>query len=278
MSGHLIEDLPFADYLTHPALSASGMKRLLDVPARFKVEQADTAAMRHGRLIHALTFDQPHDLVVKDWDARTNPGKARRDEVLAAHGVESADDLDLVSADDWEAATAIAEALKANTRASEVLFPSGVRHEVSAVWTDPETGVELRCRFDALGAQAIGDLKSTTNAQPATVARDAAKYGYYLSAAHYLAAAKALDLPAREFLLIAVEKKAPHFISVVGINQYDLQLAELLRRKAIRIYAECMERDQWPDYTADVAYPDAPGWWRIAAEQETGLYEIEIPA
>jgi hypothetical protein len=264
MTAQLIEDMDFAEYLAHPALSASGMKRLLDMPARFKVEQEDTAAMRHGRLIHAVAFDEPHDFEVK-IDGRTTAGKEQKE-----RGVPTA------SADDWDVAHGIAEALRANKLAVEYLLPKNAQHEVSAFWTDPETGIELKCRFDTLAGSRIADLKSTTTARPTSFTREAAKYGYYVSAAQYNAAASALGLVAPEFYLVAVEKRAPYFISVNGINEYDLQLAELLRRKAIRTFAECAERNQWPDYTAEVAWPDAPGWWRVMAEQETGLYEIEV--
>lgn len=276
MSAEVIYDMPFEDYLAHPALSASGMKRLLDSPARFQWDRehpTETAAMIHGRLIHAVAFGQPHNATVKDWDGRTKEGKERAAEIESLG-------LDIVSADEWDVAEGIATALKANERVADVLYGRGVRHEVSAFWTDPETGVELKCRFDSLQANGdIGDLKSTTGAHPDVFIKDAAKYGYFTSAAHYRDGSIAVGLSHDPtFTLVAVEKKAPHFISVVGINDYDLQLAELLRRKAIRTYAECVERDQWPDYTREVAYPDAPAWWRIQAEQATGLYEIEVPA
>lgn len=276
MSAEVLYDMPFEEYLAHPALSASGMKRLLDSPARFQWERknpTETAAMVHGRLIHAVAFGQPHNATVKDWDGRTKEGKERAAEVEAAG-------MEVVSADDMAVAEGIANALSASQLARRFLYGTDTRHEVSAFWTDPETGVDLKCRFDSLHANGdIGDLKSTTGSRPALFIKDAAKYGYFTSAAHYRAGAIALRLsPDPTFTLVAVEKKAPHFISVIGINDYDLQLAHLLRRKAIRTFAECTERDQWPDYTHEVAFPDAPGWWRIEAEQTTGLYEIEVPA
>jgi hypothetical protein len=270
MTARLIESMPFEDYLAHPALSASGMKRLLDTPARFKVQQSDTAAMRTGRLIHAIAFDQPHTFAVKDWDGRTNVGKARAAEVDELG-------LEVVSADEWDVAHGIAKALHENPLASSILYPDGVRHEVSAIWTDDETGVELRCRFDALGPAAIGDLKSTTYANPSAFAKSAATYGYFIAAAQYRAAAKALGLGDLPFILVAIEKSRPHLLSVVGITEVDLELGERLRRKAIRTYAECMERDEWPGYTDQIAFPDAPAWWRYDVEEQTGLYEeIEV--
>jgi hypothetical protein len=271
MTAQLIEDMPFEDYLKHPALSASGMKRLLDCPARFKVEQTDSAAMRLGRLIHAIAFDQPHNFTIKDWDGRTKDGKARSAEV-AEQG------LEIVDQDDWNTAQGITDALKANQLAHSMLFQGRVKHEVSAFWTDEETGVELKCRFDSLSSDwRICDLKSTTYAKPEAFAKSAATYGYFTAAAQYRAGAAAFGADA-EFILVAVEKTPPHFISVVGINDFDLELGERLRRKAIRLYADCMERDHWPDYSGQIHYPDAPTWWRLAAEETTGLYEIEVPA
>lgn len=279
MSARVVEDMPFEDYLAHPALSASGMKRLLDSPARFQWEREnpyETPALILGRLIHAFAFHQPHNFIIKDWDARTTAGKARRDEVLAEKGVESVDDLALVSEDDWAIAGGIAEALRVNKLAHSILYPPGVRHEVSAFWTDDDTGIELKCRFDAISDRAIGDLKSTHYAHPNSSAKTAATYGYFTSAAQYRAGALATGLGHRDFILVNVEKAPPHFISVTGVNEYDLELAERLRRKAIRIYADCSESGEWPDYTQQIEYPDAPGWWRVMAENDTGLYEIEV--
>jgi hypothetical protein len=271
MTARLVEDMPFEDYLAHPALSASGMKRLLDMPARFKVERPDTSAMSLGRLIHAIAFDQPHTFTIKDWDGRTTAGKARAAEV-AEQG------LEICSEDDWNVAQGITDALKANQLAHSMLYGPMVKHEVSAFWTDEETGVELKCRFDSLSHDwRICDLKSTTYAKPEAFAKSAATYGYFTAAAQYRAGAAAFGADA-EFLLVAVEKNPPHFISVNGINEFDLELGERLRRKAIRLYADCLERDEWPDYSGQIHYPDAPAWWRIAAEETTGLYEIEVPA
>lgn len=276
MTARLVENMDFASYLAHHALSASGMKHLLDSPARFQWERdnpSDSPAMLLGRLIHAIAFDQPHDFIVKDWNAASNVGKARRDEVLAEHGVDSVDALAIVSADDWTVAEGIAKALRTNRLAHSVLFRPLVKHEVSAFWTDDETGVELKCRYDALGHDwRIGDLKSTRKARPETFVRDAAAFGYFTSAAQYVAGAAAFDAAA-EYILVAVEKTRPHFISVVGINDMDLELGERLRRKAIRRYAECVERDEWPGYDGEIAYPEAPSWWRYQAEEAT---EVEM--
>jgi hypothetical protein len=265
MTAQLIEDMDFAEYLAHPALSASGMKRLLDSPARYRHEMTtptDTPAMGLGRLIHAIAFGQPHSFTVKDWDGRTKDGKVRAAEV-AEQG------LDICSEEDWEVANGIANALGANPLAKSILYPAGARHEVSVIWADDETGVQLRCRFDTLAPEHIGDLKSTTYAKPEAMARSSATYGYYLSAAQYLAAAKALDLPVRDFYIVAAEKRAPYFLSVLGITETDLELAERLRRKAIRKYADCLERDHWPDYTTEISYPEAPSWWRYSVEDMT---------
>lgn len=269
MNAELIHDMPFADYLAHPALSATGMRRLLDSPARYvwdRQHPLDTPTLILGRLIHALAFDQPHVFAVKDWDGRTKEGKVRAAEVSEAG-------LEIVSEDDWATAQGIADALRENQLARSVLYGAGTEHEVSAIWTDEETGVELRCRFDALTTDGrIRDLKSTLYAKPSAFTASAARYGYYMAAAHYRAAVIALGLnPDPEFLLVAVEKAAPHFISVTGMNAPDLDLAERLRRKAIRTYADCLERDEWADYSSEITYPDAPSWWRYSVEEQTEM-------
>jgi hypothetical protein len=278
MTARLIEDMNEEDYLDHPALSRSGMQDILDAPAVFAWKREnprnDTAAMNLGKLVHALAFDQPHPFCVKDWDGRTKDGKIRAAEV-AEQG------LLTIDAEDWDIAPKVVEVLREHPIASKLLWPEGgARNEVTAIWTDAETGVELRARFDVLPNPVDGqpyivpDLKTSLTSRPTTFVKSAAEFGYYLQAAHYVAAIKALGIhPDPEFMFIAVEKGQRRFLSIVGINMLDLQLAERLRRKAIRTYSECVATDTWPGWGDDIAYPDAPNWWRYQAEELTGLHE-----
>ena len=69
---------------------------------------------------------------------------------------------------------------------------SGGMGETSVFWTDPESGVPFKCRFDYLKPLAIIDLKSFSNVAGIPVKRAIAlaiaNYGYYIQAALYLRA------------------------------------------------------------------------------------------
>jgi hypothetical protein len=71
---------------------------------------------------------------------------------------------------------------------------SGGAPEVSVFWTDPETGVPCKCRFDYLKPRAIIDLKSfEARGLPLdkAIARAVALYKYNIQAAFYLRGAEA---------------------------------------------------------------------------------------
>lgn len=275
MSATLIPDMPFADYLAHPALSASGMKRLLDCPARFRHEQAQLKApspsMLLGSLIHHMVLGSDVEYVAKDWDARTNEGKERAAEVSATGAV-------VVTAAQWVTAENVAAAIWAHPTAKRLLTSGAT--EQTIIWTDAATGVELKCRLDVLpdDGRLVPDLKTARNARPDKFARDEADYGYAIQRAQQIEAVRSLGLyDAPESVLVAVETDAPHLVSLVGLSDSDILLARGLREKAIRLYAECAAADHWPGYPDSITYPDAPIWWRLQAEESLGLTsEIEV--
>ena len=143
--------------------------------------------------------------------------------------------------------------------------------EVSVVWVDPQTGVTCKGRFDLWveGANIAGDLKSTAGlAKADPFWREADKRDYGLQVAMYLDAIKALqaalilpmppdDMPNR-FMLIAVEKRAPHLLNGFDIfddmddESYDW--LDLARRDYVPLlgeYKRCKESGEWPGYGAD---------------------------
>lgn len=259
-------DLPEADYhAQHQALSASGAKALLppSCPAKFKWQQEHPVykdVFDFGSVAHRLILGRGAEIVPLDFpDFRGKEARAERDAVRA-------DGKTPILAKEYDRAVDLAAAVMAHPDAAAV-FSDG-QPEVSAFWTDEEAGIQRRARFDWLrdvreGRRLIiGDLKTAVSSEPDEFGRAAANYGYAIQAANYIDAAIALDLdPDPAFLFVAVEKEPPYVVTVGQLDEESLAVGRYLLRKAIRLFAECTERDEWPGYATGVAELSLPYWF-----------------
>lgn len=261
-------DVPAEDYHAGPGISASGLKRLLPpyTPAHYKYgEPYESAALDFGKVAHRLVLGEGDAFVVSPFDSfRSNDAKAWKAEQDAAGNV-------VITAADLEKARAMAEAVKAHPLAGQ-LFTDGAP-EVSLYWTDAETGVLCRARYDWMrnlhkGRRLlIPDLKTARSAEPWSFAKAAADYGYAISAEFYRQAAIANGLdPDPLPLFVAVEKAAPYLVSVTAISDEDMEMARGLIRRGLRIYADCLARDEWPGYPETVIDIELPTYHRIKTE------------
>lgn len=261
-------DLDERIYHSHPtSLSVSGAKKLLppSCPAKFKAArdagEEHSDAFDFGKCAHKLILGKGTEIAVapfEDW--RT---KAAREFKAEAH----AEGKSPILALDYAKAKALADSVAAHPLAS-VLF-SGGEAEVSAFWTDPETGVECRARFDYLPEVVDGkrlvvpDLKTAFSAHPVEFGRAAAKFHYAMQDAWYTDACRAVGLdPDPAFVFVTVEKEAPYIVTVGQLRSEDKRLGRGLNDKARRIYRECVRTGQWPTYASpnEVAEIRLPAW------------------
>lgn len=162
----------------------------------------------------------------------------------------------------WALAQAVLGAVAANPRARAAL--SGGAAEETLVWHDGATGLRCKARLDYyredLGV--VFDVKTCDDARPERVERDILKWGYHLSAAHYLAGLRQLGLPGDNFAWIFAEKKPPHAIglymaSPALLAQAGRDWAELMAR-----FARCRASNDWPGYPAEFLSINLPAWAR----------------
>jgi hypothetical protein len=134
---------------------------------------------------------------------------------------------------------------------------TGGEAELTLVWRDDETGLWLKSRPDYLGPNAawLADLKTTMNAEPAAFARHAYDMSYHAQGAWYLDGLRALTGAAPSALwFVAIERDAPHALTVATFDEQALEAGRVLNRRAIRQLARCLEQGEWPGYRR----PDAP--------------------
>lgn len=251
-------DLTNADYQRHPALSSSGIKRLLDAPAKFLWDRTHPVykdIYDFGSAWHKLALDDDsQELVVVDADSwRTKAAREVRDQARADNNIP-------ILEDDLATLRAMIGVLHGHKEAMRLLSQPGAI-EQSAIWTDPETGVELRARFDKLPDVVAGqpftvvDGKTAVSSEPYAWMRKAPDYGYPIQDAFYRKAVRDLGIHDRpQFAFVVQEKDAPYIVTVIRLDAHAQAIGDYLVRKAIRLYAECVERDEWPGYIPDDDY------------------------
>lgn len=259
-----VYELSSDEYHADDALSSSGARKLLPpyCPALFRWhrdhQQAPSRVFEFGHAAHRVVLGEGHDLVAIDADSyRTKAAQEARDDARASGKVP-------LLPDELETVLAMAAVLQRHPAAALIRVPG--RAEQSLFAKDEATGVMLRARIDWLpevvdGRMTIVDLKTTVSAEPAAFARSVARFGYFAQADWYSAIVLALGLADEvEFQFIAQEKTAPYLVSVFTLDAYSLAIGRKRNRKAIDLFARCVERDDWPSYVAGVKEITVPVW------------------
>ena len=178
------------EYRSNPAISRSELWWLERSPEYFKYRKETpmepTAALLFGQVAHKLLLEPDtfnNDFAVAPYvDRRTKAGKEAWEAFLAEAGEKT-----VVDATTFEQALSMIAAARLNPIVNDLLAGE---HEVPLFWTDPDTGVDCKCRLDAItrddnGVPVIVDYKTTTNASYKSFLRDVIEYGYHFQAAMY---------------------------------------------------------------------------------------------
>jgi hypothetical protein len=260
-------DMSEADYFTHPALSCSGAKLMLQAPALYRWQmdhpeaKESTEAQEFGSAVHRFVLNAGPQVVpvdATDWKKKATQEHRKQ---LRAEGK-----IPLLKDDYWRARE-MADAVWEHPIAKRI-WGAG-EPEVSMMWTDPDTDVQLRLRLDWLGEPinghlVLGDLKTSRSANPRTFITDAARYRYFMQAAFYSDGVKACipELKDVSFVFVVVEKDPPFLVSVIQLTETDMERGRRWNRRAINLFAECAATDTWPGYIdgEHVARVPLPRW------------------
>ena len=225
------------------SLSSTGAKTLLyQGPRAYRYMKDNPApykpAFDFGSVVHALVLGVGDVEVVQASSWTGKAAREERDRVRATGATP-------ILAKDYRIACDMADAVDSNPLARSLLTEG--RPEVSAWAEDPETGVLLRGRFDYLNADNFVDLKTVAGpSDPREFAWTVRKFHYTFQAAWYqrlLALNGHGDVPP---FWVAVSKDPPHDVYVHRPSRDMLNTAHEDVDRALALYAECKERDEWP--------------------------------
>ncbi|MEC9067847.1 MAG: PD-(D/E)XK nuclease-like domain-containing protein [Pseudomonadota bacterium] len=274
--------------LPGPSLSSSGAKKLLaQSPFHFwfdsplnpnRPPEPDKPHFNVGKAAHdliLLTDRWPEHYYVTPEGFSRAKTKAMAEEIAAADEAIAAGKT-ILSFDQAETVKAVAEAIKRNDLAVATLT-NGVTEE-TLVWKDPQTGVWLRARPDfrpnsileKRKVMVVSDLKfvAPTHASPDGFQKAIFNFGYHQSAAFYADAIKAIygHYPTH-WVHVVVEKEPPYSVSLYELPGEDIERGRILNRRAIDLFARCLETGKWPGYADQPRQVGLPQWARMRIEE-----------
>jgi exodeoxyribonuclease VIII len=216
--------------------------------------------MRMGTLVHTAILEPDtlgdRTVVAPVVDRRTNAGKAAWAEFEASIG-----DRELITADEIEKLKGITEAAWAHPATGKAL--SMIRDvEASIFWTDPATGVDCRCRPDAiLSNGTILDVKTTKDARPSEFARSIANFRYHVQAAFYSDGyTAAFGEPPRAFVFLAIETEPPFLTALYVLDPKAIIRGRAEYERDLETYRVCRNTGEWPGLADQPLVIDLPKW------------------
>jgi hypothetical protein len=208
------------------------------------------------------------------------------------------DAIVIVNADDWrtKAAKEARDAARANgqipvlARYFDVMSKMAVRArafldttelvgmldtgnaEQTILWQEGSSW--CRCRPDLISAdrRVFLDYKSTENAEPEAFIRQIGRMSYDLQAEFYLRGGKAAIGHEPVFIFLAQEISEPFSCSLIGLANSYRAVGQAKVERALAIWKSCTESNNWPSYSAQIAYAEPRPWELTEMEAAEGPY------
>jgi len=252
------------------AIGSTGLRKLARSPSHFFGSVLDpdrppqpkpSESMAAGTLCHCATLEpfalaRRYAVKPDGQDGRTREGKA---------WLESVCGRTVISAQQLATAHRQASSIRALPEVATLL--SRGQPEVSAFWTDRQTGVLCKCRPDWVSPTADGkavvllDVKTTQDASKAGFKRAIWNYRYDLQAAFYSSGYEAASgLLVMGFVFVAVEADWPHVAAPYMLDDIGMTRAHNEIRALLDLYAECKRENAWPGYSNTIEPISLPAW------------------
>jgi exodeoxyribonuclease VIII len=249
--------MPNDVYHAYEGISKSGLDLIARSPAHYAYRTASepSRAMVIGSATHAAIlepeqFDKQYMLLRDVTDRRSSVYKQAAEQFGADN---------VLTGTEADAVIGMRESVRLNSTAVELLDAEGYV-EIAAFATDPITGVLVKCKFDKLLKDLRSvDLKTTQDLRD--FAKSVANYRYHVQQAYYsdvFAWATGLQLESFDFL--AVEKDAPNASRLFRLDTPSIDYGRKLYRQALDLYAECLNRNEWPMPSGEIEYITLPSW------------------
>ena len=258
-------NIPAAEYHQWRALSRSileaGRKSMSHLKLRLDTPRADTPALLLGRAVHAAVLE-PEEFQDKygfvNADRRTKAGKELWERAVAKYGVEY-----VLKESDYNLCTSMRDGVW-NCETARGLLGSEGDTELSLVWSDAESALTCKARYDRVSWKIAGgtvvDYKTTRDASRDAFERAIFAYGYHRQAGMYREAARACGVSLKHYAIIAQEKEPPYAVAVYRLADAAIDAGWEQIRPILKDAAYCTASGVWPGYTDEVEDITLPSW------------------
>lgn len=262
----IYRDMANESYHASPGISNSGLGDLEKSPAHYyawhldpnRPPRPEKAGQLEGNLAHCAVlepdeFDKRY-IVGPDVNRNTKVWK----EFVAEHSDKTA-----IKPAQYETAMRQRDSVWSLPDIRDAL--SKGMAEVSAFWDDPETGVLCRCRPDFVHEAGSGvvliDLKTYSSAAPSEFRLQAARKRYHRQDAYYTDGyGVASGQKVLAFIFVAVETEWPYAACASMLDDASRQAGRALYQTGLRLYADCMARNEWPSYSQAIELISLPAY------------------
>lgn len=280
-----VYDMPIEAYhgdcCVAPSISSSGLRTIEAKSPKHYFETSylnpdrepdePNAAFDIGRAAHTLLLGEAgfrKQFVVRpsEWDSwRSKEAKAWKAKQIEAGRT-------VLVEEDIAAIRRMSKSLASDPLVRDGLLNGEI--ERSLIWKDEETGVWLKARPDALpvNADIIADLKTTDRGDGLAVRRSIMDYGYHMQLALVgmgMEQTIGRTMGNDDYVLVFVEKKRPHCVNVKPIDIEWIDAGRRQIRRALRTFADCLSKGEWPGYDDNGKTASPPDWFRKQIENET---------
>lgn len=123
------------------------------------------------------------------------------------------------------------------------------RVERSIIYRD-RTGVWVKARPDCIPTDTVvADLKTTADASERGCLTAIKKYGYHMQMGLISSALEEITkVRVTDHVLLFIEPKRPYAYNIKPLDNQYVWLGQRQNRAALNIFAECMQRGEWPTY------------------------------
>lgn len=247
-------NLPFPDYLNHPAFGSSDLRNFARLPAlcdwhRRNRSEGGTDATAIGTAAHCLIltpelFADTYAVKPGGMTFASKEGKAWREERRSAGYL----DDNMLSQVEMNQVLAIADAFRGKWAANESLRKA-VATEASIFWT--QDGLNCKGRPDWFTESHVYDLKVSVHASKdiGTLRFRAWTEGWMHQAAHNRAGLRLNGYPAvNGARLVVIAPKGPSAIQTycLELSEHTLDVIELEMESIRKGMVQCVESGVWP--------------------------------
>ena len=268
-NGCFVIGMPEDEYHSHDSVSKSMLDLVNRSPAHLAYAQKrePTRNMAIGSAIHCAVLEPQR--FEQDYMVLHGINDRRKSEYREAVKARSADLV--LTGNEGDNVLGMQAAIQLNQTAQAALELGGYA-ELSAFVMCPDTGVQLRCRYDwvSLINHDCIDLKKTQDIRYDAFQKSVANYRYHVQDAFYSYVYQLITDSKLRFRFLTVEEQQPHANKLYELDTEAKQVGARRFKDDLATYKQANESGDWQGIAQDDELLSLP-MWALDEEDEVEL-------